>query len=150
MVCLGNICRSPLAHGLLEQKANALDLSWEVDSAGTSAYHVGHLPDKRSIDIAAEHGLDITHQRARQFVVEDFDQFDLIFAMDAQNFSHIKNMARSDDEVKKVHLILNETYPGENRRVPDPYYGGEQGFKKVFDLLDEAMDRLIGRLTETA
>lgn len=147
MVCLGNICRSPLAHGLLQQKVNELGLDWMVDSAGTGAYHVGELPDPRSVEVAAKHGLDITYQRARQFVEADFQNFDLIYAMDAQNYQNILKLANSDEDRKKVLMMLNESHPGENRRVPDPYYGGKDGFDNVYNMLDEATNKLIERLT---
>ena len=146
MVCLGNICRSPLAHGLLQQKVDQLGLAWTIDSAGTGSYHVGHPPDPRSIDIAKQHNLDITNQKARQFTHQDFKEFDLIFAMDASNYNNILALAETEAEQQKVHLILNESYPGENRTVPDPYYGGDNGFLKVYNLLDEATDKLLRRL----
>ena len=126
MVCLGNICRSPLAQGILESKVDSGEV--EVDSAGTAAYHVGELPDPRSIATARDHGIDLTSQRARQFVTEDFDRFNHIFVMDRSNEQNVLRLARNASDKEKVHLILNETYPGENREVPDPYYGGDQGF----------------------
>ncbi len=146
MVCLGNICRSPLAHGILQYKVYGLDLDWKIDSAGTGSWHAGELPDPRSIAIAKAKGIDITDQRARQFKVEDFDRFDLIYAMDASNYNDIRRLARNETDEGKVRLILNESYPGENRRVPDPYYGGNDGFENVYNLLDEATDRIIERL----
>ena len=136
MVCLGNICRSPLAEGILQSKVDATKI--KVDSAGTAAYHVGELPDKRSIEIARKHGIDLSSQRARKFTRKDFDIFDVIYAMDLSNYQNIIDLARNKEDCKKVHLILNETYPNENREVPDPYYGGLEGFEKVFQLLDEA------------
>lgn len=146
MVCLGNICRSPLAHGLLLQKVKDLDLNWEVDSAGTSNYHVGDLPDRRSIDIARKNNLDITYQRGRQFTKEDFQRFDEIFVMDSSNYQNVLRLAENDEEREKVKLILNESFPGENRAVPDPYYGGNQGFENVYKMLDEATNKIIERL----
>ena len=146
MVCLGNICRSPLAHGLLDKKIKDNHLPWEVDSAGTGSYHIGDLPDPRSIDIAKQHNLDITYQRARQFKPDDLQTFDLIYAMDLSNYNNILSHAETESQQDKVHLILNESYPGENREVPDPYYGGDQGFKNVYDMLDQATDKLISRL----
>jgi len=136
MVCLGNICRSPLAEGILQSKVDATKI--KVDSAGTAAYHVGELPDKRSIEIARKHGIDLSSQRARKFTRKDFDIFDVIYAMDLSNYNSILDLARNEADQKKVHLILNETYPNENREVPDPYYGGSKGFEQVFQLLDEA------------
>lgn len=146
MVCLGNICRSPLAHGLLEQKIAKNNLNWIVDSAGTSGHHQGELPDSRSIDIAEQHNLDITNQRSRPLTAEDLKKFDLIYAMDASNYQNILKLATSDDERQKVRMILNEAHPNENRQVPDPYYGGADGFLNVYNMLDEATDKIINRL----
>ena len=143
MVCLGNICRSPLAQGIMEHKIIKTGLSWEVDSAGTSGWHIGEQPDPRSVAVAAKNNIDISGQRARQFVVSDFDNFDLIYAMDASNLRDILSLANSEKEKKKVRMILNEIYPNENRRVPDPYYGGPSGFDDVFDLLQSACDRIL-------
>lgn len=144
MVCLGNICRSPLAQGILESKVNPDDVY--VDSAGTGAYHVGNLPDKRSIVVARKYGLDITHQRARKFTTKDFDAFDYIYAMDSSNYHNILALARNDEDESKVEMILNETYPNENKSVPDPYYGGDQGFENVYKMLDEACDVILEKL----
>ena len=143
MVCLGNICRSPLAHGLLQQKINENNLNWEVDSAGTSSYHKGQLPDERSIEVAQKHNLDITSQRSRPFVKEDLDEFDLIYAMDISNYNNILALATTDEQRKKVRLILNEIYPYENREVPDPYWSGKDGFEKVYQMLNAATDKII-------
>lgn len=141
MVCLGNICRSPLAQGILEAKVNNLNLDWEVDSAGTAGYHQGNPADSRSIATAAENGIDITHQRSRKFIARDLDYFDLILAMDASNYNHMMQMATEDDQRDKIKLILNYSHPGENRQVPDPYYHG--GFDKVYEMLDAACDKII-------
>jgi protein-tyrosine phosphatase len=144
MVCLGNICRSPLAEGILKSKV--FSFKTFVDSAGTGAYHIGKKPDPRSISIASINGLDITGQRARKFTVEDFDSFDLIYAMDNSNYHNIIDLARNDEDKSKVKLILNEVFPGENLDVPDPYYGGEFGFKNVYKMLDEACDVISKKL----
>jgi len=141
MVCLGNICRSPVAQGVLENKCLQSSLDWEVDSAGTSGWHNGEAPDPRSISTARENGIDITNQRSRLFVKEDFQKFDLILAMDSSNYQNIVKLASSEEEKLKVKLILNYVFPGENRAVPDPYYN--DGFDHVFGLLDTACDRLI-------
>lgn len=146
MVCLGNICRSPLAEGILQHKINMLQLAWEVDSAGTSSWHVGEKPDPRSIATARENGIDITYQRSRQFRAQDFLDFDLILAMDSSNFQNIQRLARHEKDRQKVKMILNFLYPGENRGVPDPYYDG--GFEKVFTMLDKACDNLINDWNE--
>ena len=144
MVCLGNICRSPLAQGILESKVN-LDKVF-VDSAGTAAYHVGNLPDERSIDVAYKYGINITNQRARKFTVQDFDEFDYIYAMDISNYQNILILAKGEEDENKVRLILNEIYPSENKSVPDPYYGSNQGFENVYQMLDEACDVISKKL----
>lgn len=136
MVCLGNICRSPLAEGILASKLDAS--KFMVDSAGTSGYHDGELPDKRSIATAKQHGLDITNQRSRKFVKDDFKIFDYIFAMDKSNYDNILALAETQENRDKVYMILNQISPNSNEEVPDPYYGGEQGFENVYQMLDEA------------
>ncbi len=143
MVCLGNICRSPLAEGILRYKIKARGLDWEVDSAGTGSWHVGDSPDPRSIEVAQAHGIDIRQQRARQFRAADLANFDLILAMDSSNYQHICRQAASPAEAGKVHMILNFVEPDGNSNVPDPYYGGDDGFEHVFQLLDQACDSLI-------
>ena len=143
MVCLGNICRSPLAQGILETKVDANEVF--VDSAGTGAYHIGKLPDSRSISVAKKHGIDITNQRARQFQVEDFDEFDVIFVMDQSNYQNIIRLARTVEDKGKVKMILNEISPEDNS-VPDPYYGGDRGFDNVFKMLDEACSIVASKL----
>ena len=137
VVCLGNICRSPLAEGLLQRAADARDLPWTVDSAGTGDYHVGEAPDPRSVAVAARHGLDISQQRARQLTAADLDRYDLLLAMDAQNYQHIRRLATTDEQRDKVKLILNYTQPGRNAGVPDPYWD-DDGFLGVYRLLEEA------------
>lgn len=138
MVCLGNICRSPLAEGILRAKLPSK--SFTIDSAGTGNYHVGELPDKRSISTAKKYGIDITNQRARQFTALDFDTFDIIYAMDNSNYNNIIKLAKNKSDIAKVKLILNEVYPNKNFDVPDPYTGGMLGFENVFKMLDEACD----------
>lgn len=146
MVCLGNICRSPLADGILKHKIKAEGIkNIEVDSAGTSAYHSGHSPDLRMIQTAKSKGIDISNLVSRQFQTYDFDEFDLIYAMDESNYSDILSMATSTEEEKKVRLLLSEI-DGENNAVPDPYYGGEQGFLNVFDLVDKATDAILVKI----
>jgi len=140
MVCLGNICRSPLAQGILESKVDSEKIY--VDSAGTGAYHVGEHPDLRSIEVAKFHNIDISDQKARKFVKNDFDLFDLIFVMDRSNYDNVIGMATNSKQQKKVHLILSICGAGDNE-VPDPYYGGVQGFEHVYDLLDDACNYLV-------
>ncbi len=136
MVCLGNICRSPLAEGILKSKVDSSLVF--VDSAGTGNYHVGGLPDQRSIDVAKKYAIDITDQRCRQFSVKDFDDFDLIYVMDNSNRRNVLNLARNDQDKNKVKMILNELFPNENVDVPDPYTGGLNGFEQVYQMLDKA------------
>jgi protein-tyrosine phosphatase len=144
MVCLGNICRSPLAEGILKSKLSSSEFI--VDSAGTGNYHIGSLPDKRSIQVAEKYGLDITDQRGRQFSVLDFDNFDIIYVMDEFNFENVVKLARNTEDTAKVKFILNEIYPNQNHSVPDPYTGGLQGFENTFKMLDEACDRIASKL----
>ncbi|MFD2908111.1 low molecular weight protein-tyrosine-phosphatase [Flavobacterium ardleyense] len=143
MVCLGNICRSPLAEGIM--RAN-LPQDCFVDSAGTGAWHAGQLPDKRSIATAKNRGLDITNQRARQFKVSDFDTFDFIYVMDNSNYQDVIALAPTKEAKLKVKLILNEIFPNENVDVPDPYYGGDDGFENVFDILEQACGIIATKL----
>lgn len=138
MVCLGNICRSPLAEGILKSKVNPDFVV--VDSAGTSAVHEGELPDPRSIEIAQQNGISITDQRSRPFLKSDFENFDLIFAMDQANYRDVLKLSPSKEAAKKVSLILNSLSPNSNAEVPDPYYGGSRGFEKVYQMLDEACE----------
>ncbi len=144
MVCLGNICRSPLAEGILQSKVDPEEVF--VDSAGTGGYHIGHLPDQRSIDVAAKNGLDITNQRCRKFKIDDFDIFNTIYVMDQSNYDNIINLARNEADVNKVHLILNESFPGRDKEVPDPYYGGVNGFDHVYNLLDNACNFIAEKI----
>ncbi|WP_232731999.1 low molecular weight protein-tyrosine-phosphatase [Confluentibacter lentus] len=136
MVCLGNICRSPLAEGILKSKLP--NNNFIVDSAGTANYHVGNSPDKRSVAVARKYGLDISNLSGRQFSVADFDTFDYIYVMDASNYNNVIALARDENDKGKVKFILNEIYPNQNYDVPDPYYGGDEGFENVYKMLDEA------------
>ncbi len=140
MVCLGNICRSPLAEGILAAKLP--DGSVIVDSAGTAGYHVGKPPDPRSIETAARYGIDISGQCCRRFSEDDFDNFDYIFAMDRDNLAHIRELARDDRDLAKVSLLLEAGGQGP-AEVPDPYYGGKDGFERVYRMIDSACDHII-------
>lgn len=146
MVCLGNICRSPLAEGILRSKVEKFNLNVAIDSAGTSEFHIGEKPDSRMRTTALSFGVSLEDLRARQFVVADFVQFDIIYAMDSSNYNNICSLARSESDKQKVKLILNELEPGKNLAVPDPYYGGQQGFVDVYNLLDQATDKIIENL----
>jgi len=144
MVCLGNICRSPLAQGILESKVSTFDVF--VDSAGTSGYHEGSLPDTRSIAVAEKHGIDITNQRSRKFSATDFDEFDIIYAMDTSNYSNILKLARNTEDKYKVKMILDELPTSDIKNVPDPYYGGAKGFDNVYAMLATACEVIATKL----
>ncbi|MCW3083094.1 MAG: protein-tyrosine-phosphatase [Bacteroidetes bacterium] len=149
MVCLGNICRSPLAEGILRSKAEKQNLPVEIDSAGTSNYHTGQHPDNRTIQNALQHDVDVSKLKARQFSVHDFDAFDHIFVMDSSNYNDVVALARNEKDKQKVEMILNRVYPDSNMSVPDPYFGGEQGFENVFILLDKACEVIAGSMGNT-
>lgn len=146
MVCLGNICRSPMAEGILRHHAEINGLALEIDSAGTGNYHVGEAPDRRAIDYMRKKGLDISSLRARQFTPADFARFDIIYAMDDSNYANILSLAKNDEERSRVKMILNEVFANEDHPVPDPYFGGVEGFREVFDLLDEAASAIVRKL----
>lgn len=146
MVCLGNICRSPMADGLLRRKVKEHNLNVLVDSAGTANYHVGSQPDHRMIETAKSRGTNIHDLRARQFSKKDFQEFDVIYVMDESNLSNVNQLSAGDNEREKVKLILDELYPNENRRVPDPYYGSMHDFMDVYDLLDKVTDVIIEKI----
>lgn len=143
MVCLGNICRSPLAEGILKSKVDTSKV-W-VDSAGTGGYHVGSQPDSRSIAVAQKHGINITDQRCRKFTVQDFETYDLIYVMDKSNYANVIALAKTIEEKNKVKLLLEEAGLPISE-VPDPYYGGADGFDYVYDLIDKACDHIADTL----
>ncbi|MFO7998663.1 MAG: low molecular weight protein-tyrosine-phosphatase [Bacteroidales bacterium] len=143
MVCLGNICRSPLAEGILKHKFRNHSIEGVVESAGTAAYHAGEPPDERSRQIALKHGIDLSGQRARKFTREDFDRYDRIFAMDRSNYKDLVSLARGPADRDKVDLIMNTSRPGEDLQVPDPYYGGPDGFLNVYQMLDRACENIV-------
>ena len=144
MVCLGNICRSPLAEGILASKLSKK--AFIVDSAGTGNWHIGKSPDERSITIARKNNLDISLQKGRQFCVADFDTYDYIYVMDNSNYKDVIAMAENENQRNKVQLILNELFPGENVDVPDPYYGLQNGFDAVFNMLDQSCEAIAKKL----
>lgn len=146
MVCLGNICRSPMADGLLRKKVEDHNLDVIVDSAGTAAWHVGKAPDERMRATAKKNNFPIEELRARQFSVTDFDEFDRIYVMDKSNYSNVAKLARNEEDMQKVSLILNLSHPGKDLEVPDPYYGGDEGFQEVFEMLDEVTDIILKEL----
>jgi protein-tyrosine phosphatase len=146
MVCLGNICRSPVAEGVMRKLIEEKGIKASVDSAGTSNYHIGEAPDQRSAKNALKNNVDISSLRARQFEVRDFDHFDHIYVMDTSNYSNVSQLARNDNDLKKVQLLLNKIYPGKDMAVPDPYYGGENGFEEVFQLIHKACTVIANEL----
>jgi protein-tyrosine phosphatase len=143
VVCLGNICRSPLAEGILLHMVAEKKLDLVIDSAGTSDYHINEAPDARTIANAKKHNIDLSPLRARQFTVEDFNAFDKIFVMDKSNLQNVLKLARNESDKQKVDLFLNISHPNGNMEVPDPYFGGEQGFENVFQLIWKASEKLI-------
>ena len=147
MVCLGNICRSPLAEGILQQKAFTAGLTWSVESAGTNHYHTGEKPHRLSQKVAKLNGIDISHQRARSFTAADFDIYDKIYALAGDVLDDMKTIAGKKFNPAKADLLLNELYPGENQDIPDPYYGTEEGYHTVYDLIDKACGSIIEKYT---
>jgi protein-tyrosine phosphatase len=143
VVCLGNICRSPLAEGILLHMVAEKKLDLVIDSAGTSDYHIDEAPDARTIANAKKHNIDLSPLRARQFTVKDFDAFDKIYVMDKSNLQNVLKLARNESDKQKVELFLNISHPNGNIEVPDPYFGGEQGFENVFQLIWKASEKLI-------
>jgi protein-tyrosine phosphatase len=144
MVCLGNICRSPLAEGILASKLPKD--KFKIESAGTGSWHIGHSPDERSIAIAKKYKIDISKQKGRQFNTSDFEDYDFIYVMDNSNFKDVLKLAKTSEQKKKVQLILNELFPNENVDVPDPYFGLQDGFEHVYKMLDEACDSIVEKL----
>ncbi|WP_346237950.1 low molecular weight protein-tyrosine-phosphatase [Niabella insulamsoli] len=143
MVCLGNICRSPLAEGILQHKAKEAGLDWKIDSAGTNGYHVGEAPHQLSQKVAKAKGLDISNQCARRFRAADFDAYDKIYAMAADVIDEMKWIAKGKYDEGKVDLLMNEIYPGKDMDVPDPWYGPEPGYHEVYDMIETAADAII-------
>ena len=148
MVCLGNICRSPIADGLLRKKVKEQGLDVEVDSAGTIGLHKDDAPDSRMVETARKNGTDISFLRARQFKVEDFDNFDYIFSMDFSNKKNILSLARNEEDRNKVHMLLGDFTDQEEASVPDPYYGTQKDFDHVYNLVDQATDILIQKIRQ--
>ena len=145
MVCLGNICRSPLAEGILQGKAFSAGLTWSVESAGTNSYHTGQPPHPLSQKVAKLNGIDICQQRARRFVASDFDIYDKIYALANDVMDEMRRIAKGKFDPSKADLLLNELYPGENRDVPDPWYGTEPGYHEVYELISRACDAIVGK-----
>lgn len=150
MVCLGNICRSPLAEGILQHKAREAGLDWTVESAGTNGYHVGEAPHRLSQKIALLNGIDISQQRARRFSGADFGQYDLIYAMAGDVLDEMKRLSRNQYQAAKVDLLMNALHPGRNMDVPDPWYGTEPGYHEVYQMIDEACEEIISQYANPA
>jgi len=145
MVCLGNICRSPLAEGILQDKAFKAGLNWSVESAGTNGYHTGEAPHRLSQKVALQHGIDISRQRARNFVAADFEKFDKIYAVAGDVMDDMRRIAKNKYDAGKVDLLMNELNPGQNRDVPDPWYGPEPGYHEVYRMIDSVCDRIVSK-----
>ncbi|HOZ84850.1 MAG TPA: low molecular weight protein-tyrosine-phosphatase [Niabella sp.] len=143
MVCLGNICRSPMAEGVLKQKAYEAELDWQVDSAGTNGYHTGEPPHHLSQKVALLHGVDISQQRANRFRAADFDHYDKIYALAEDVIDDMKKISGNRFVASKVELLLNEIYPGQNMDVPDPWYGTEPGYHEVFEMIEKATEAIV-------
>jgi protein-tyrosine phosphatase len=143
MVCLGNICRSPLAEGILQQKAFAAGLAWSVESAGTNSYHTGEPPHPLSQKVAKLNGIDISKQRARRFSAQDFETYDKIYALANDVMDEIKRIAKNKFDASKVELFMNELYPGKDMDVPDPWYGTEPGYHEVYKTINEVCEEIV-------
>lgn len=143
MVCLGNICRSPLAEGILKKKIKENHLNWEVDSAGTESFHVGETPHPLAQKIALQHSIDISNHHARRFSKNDLEKFDKIYAMAKDVYEEMKFICGKNRNMQNVDFFLNEVSPGKNLSVPDPWYGGEEDFKHAYKLMEEACDKIM-------
>lgn len=146
MVCLGNICRSPLAAGVLRKKILDKGLDATVDSAGFEPYHIGEEPDARTLEIAKKHSIDISSHSMRLFKVDDFDIYDRIFVMDQRNLRDVLFLARNEADKKKVDYLMNQAHPGKNQIVPDPYYGDIADFEQAYRMMDEACEKIAESL----
>jgi protein-tyrosine phosphatase len=143
MVCLGNICRSPMAEGIIREEFRKKGIEIQVDSAGTAAYHVGEGADSRAQVELAKHNIDISHERAQKFVPKFFDEYDMIFAMDQQNYADILAQVRTEEDRNKVDMLMNLVEKGKNISIPDPYYGGDEGFTRVYEMIKMAGEKLV-------
>jgi protein-tyrosine phosphatase len=143
MVCLGNICRSPLAEGILQHKAHEAGLQWTVESAGTNGYHNGEAPHHICQKLSKANGIDISNQRSRQIKKNDFENYDILYAMAEDVMIDMKSIAGDKFETSNVKLFLEELMPGKQMDVPDPWYGGEDGFIEVYELIEKNCDKII-------
>lgn len=144
-VCLGNICRSPLAEGILKDKLAKKDIEALVESAGFESYHINEHPDKRAVKIARKHGIDISDYSCRLFTTEDFEKFDKIYVMESANYRDVKYFARDDKDMEKVQFLMS-VLSGKNDPVPDPYFGDEEGFEKTFQQINKACEKIVENL----
>ena len=140
MVCLGNICRSPIAEGILTEKCKHLPVF--VDSAGTSGHHTGEVPDQRAQHIASVNNINIGNQKARKLTTKDIETFDLIYVMDQSNYTNIMKFVKNSKDKMKIDLILNTSYPGKNLNIPDPYFSSDEGFENVYNLLSDSCEKI--------
>ena len=143
MVCLGNICRSPLAEGILQHKVNEAGLSWKVESAGTNSYHIGEPPHHLSQKVAQLNGINICDQRARRFKPSDLEEYDLLYAMSKDVIDDMKTMAGNNWQQEKVKLLMDELHPGQQKDVPDPWYGPEPGDHEVYKMIEAACEKIL-------
>lgn len=142
-VCLGNICRSPMAEGIMKDLVEQHKLDWQIDSAGTESYHIGQQPDRRAIRTCLKYGIEISNQRARKLTKKDFETFDLIYALASEVMDEIRSVHTAIPSHIKLKLLLDEVFPGQERSVPDPWYGGEEGFDPVFHMIKEACEAVV-------
>lgn len=144
-VCLGNICRSPLAEGILKSKLKKEKSHYIIESAGFESYHINDTPDPRAVKIAEKHGINISNIRCRLFSAEDFDNFDIIYVMDSTNYRDVQYFSRTEKDMDKVKYLLS-VIDGLDKAVPDPYYGTESGFENIYNLIDNACNKIADRL----
>ncbi len=142
-VCLGNICRSPIAEGVMKRLADQYQLDWIIDSAGTESYHIGEDPHQHSQAVCREKGIDISKQKARRFCKEDIERFDKIYAMASDVLLEIQHIAGTHLDGDKVMLLLNEQYPHQHRSVPDPWYGEKEGYYEVYDAIESCCEAIV-------
>jgi len=149
MVCLGNICRSPIAEGVMKKLVAERKLDWQVDSAGTNGYHIGEAPHKYSQKVCKKHGIDISNQRARRFSSKDFEQYDLIFVMAADVYDDLQRWAPKPEDMEKVHYFLDALYPNVSAEVPDPWYGDESGYEPVYQMIAKGCEAILDKWTKS-
>ncbi len=147
-VCLGNICRSPMAHGIFRHLAKEKGISIFIDSAGTSGFHEGETPDARAQKTMKEHGISIHDLHSRPFSVKDFDDFDLILVMDDSNYSNVLKLSRNETDKTKVHRMMSILHESKNEDVPDPWFGGQSGFTQVYNMLYKASEAWLDQITK--